>query len=423
MVATCFLLGIVVYGAGRYSFGVFMKPLADDMGWTRTEISLAGTINLVCYGISSPLIGWLMQRVGARRVMLSGAALLSASLCAMYFANSIWWLYFLFGFLSAIGGNAIGRISHATIVTNWFVRRRGLMMGITAVSVGLGTAIMAPFARFILDTYGWQVAFLVIGLIVALLGLLPIYLFILGRGGPEERGFGPDGASLDAGTESTTAVQGKPLPEDWSTRRALGSFAFWALSLSFGLSYAADFIILLHGPAHFEDMGFSGADAALMLSLGTLSSCVGRLGFGWLADRANQLVGFYILLGLQLLSVPLVMMSTGDVMLYAFAVVWGFGLGGVGVYYSFALASFFGRSHFSAIYGWATMLTVFCASVGGTAAGWIYDRDASYQNAWLLCAGFWIAAIVLVSLSFSSRAMNQRKSEAARPEPSVKTTC
>lgn len=399
MVAICLLLGIVVYGGGRYSFGVFMKPLAETMGWTRTEISLAVTINLVCYGIFSPVIGWLFDTIGARKVMISGGAILMLSLCAMYFAHNLWLFYLLYGVLSALGANAVGRISQATIVANWFVKRRGFMMGVTAVSVGLGTAIMAPVVRAILDAFGWQTAFLVVGVMVGFLVLLPIILFVKGQGRPEDRGFGPDGVPLEQAQAPSATGKGAKAPvndADWSAGEALRSRAFWAITISMGLSYLADYIVLLHGPASFEDRGFSGTTAAFLLSMATLASCIGRLGFGWLADNVDMKIGFTLFFGFQLIATPFMILGDSIYMLYAFAFIWGIGYGGAAVYKPYAFSVYFGRSSFSTIYGVATMMTVFFGAAGSTLGGVIYDTQKSYDAAWYFCGAIWAIAIVMM---------------------------
>lgn len=406
MVVICFVLGVLVYGGGRYSFGIFMKPLAETMGWSRTEISFAVTLHLLCYGVSSPLIGWMLDTMGARKVMIAGGLLMAASMCAMYFANSLWMFYFLYGILSAIGANAVGRISQASIVANWFVKRRGLMMGITAISIGLGTSIMAPVVRLFLDTYGWQQAFVAMGLMMFVLVVLPIVFFVKGHGRPEDRGFGPDGVPLTQAQPSSLSDSDNNNPpalspavsNDWKLAEVLCSKSFWAITIAVGICFMADYVVLLHGPAAFEDRGHSGATAAFLLSMVTLASCFGRFGFGWLADRIDLKLGFVLMFGIQILAMPLVILDSGIYMLYAFALVWGIGYGGASVYLPYALAEYFGRSNFSSVYGWSLMIISFCGSLGGVVGGMVYDTYKSYDFAWIGCAIVWALALLIVLL-------------------------
>ncbi|MDO8864018.1 MFS transporter [Haliea sp. E1-2-M8] len=398
MVVICFVLGVVVYGGGRYSFGIFMRPLSESMGWTRTQISLAVTINLICYGISSPIVGWLLDTIGARKVMITGATLMTVSLCGMYFVNSLWMFYFLFGVVSAFGANGIGRIASASIMANWFVRRRGLMMGVTALSIGLGTAIMAPLVRLFLDLFGWRLAFLAIGVMLAVLVLLPIVLLVKGQGRPEDRGFSPDDASFVSAPPYNVSATGVMDAGDWRMREALGSVTFWGISLAIGISYMADYLVLLHGPADFEDRGYSGATAAMVLSMASLTSCIGRLGFGWLADNANQQLTLVLMFAVQAIATPLIIIDGGLTALYAFAFIWGIGYGGAASLAPAVIADYFGRYNFSSIYGWTTMVAVFFGAAGGVIGGLIYDSLGNYLWAWGLCGLLWLLAVGIVLL-------------------------
>lgn len=398
MVLVCFMIGIVVYGGSRYSFGVFMKPMADSMGWSRTELSLAVTIHLLSYACMSPLVGRLYDTIGLRKVMICGASLLGASLCAMIFVDSLWLFYFLYGVVAAFGVNAVGRIGQATIVANWFVKRRGLMMGVTGVSIGLGTALMAPVTRQILDAFGWRNAFVAIGLLTFALVLLPILLIVKGHGRPEDRGFGVDGAPVsNPEPEEQNGAAQIVASDDWTASEALRSKAFLAIASATALGFFADYMVLLHSPADFEDRGLSGSTAVFILSIATFSGAIGRLGFGWLADRINVKTGFALLLGLQMIAMPLTIVGgTNTSILYGFAVIWGFGYGGASVFVPVAVAEYFGRSNFGAIYGGVTMVASLCAAGGGVLAGWIYDTQNSYELAWIICAIAFGSAILIM---------------------------
>ena len=109
MVALCFLTGLVAYGGGRYSFGVFMKPMTEALGWSRTQMSLGATINLLCYAIASPIIGRMLDTQGIKLTILVGAAIGGLGLSGMYFCDSLWMFYLLYGVVVALGVNMVGR--------------------------------------------------------------------------------------------------------------------------------------------------------------------------------------------------------------------------------------------------------------------------------------------------------------------------
>ena len=398
MVLLCFLIGIVVYGGSRYSFGVFMKPMAESMGWTRTQVSLAVTIHLISYALLSPIIGRLYDTIGMRKVMITGSVLLSAALCGMIFVDSLWLFYLLYGVVAAFGSNAAGRLASATIVANWFVRQRGLMMGITAVAVGVGTAIMAPVTRQLLDAFGWRMAFVAIGLLTAVLVLLPITLIVKGHGRPEDRGFGADGAALaTANLSEQDLVEQVAKSDNWTTSEALRTKAFYAIAIVTGLIFIADYMVLLHSTADFEDRGLTGSTAVSLLSLITLSSVIGRIGFGLLADRINMKAGFGLFLGLQLIAMPLIIVGGTDTnLLYLFAVLFGLGYAGAAVFVPFIVADYFGTTNFGSIFGLVTMGAALSGAVGGVLGGWIFDTHNNYQLAWYFCAIAQGLAIVII---------------------------
>ena len=418
MVLVCLLIGIVVYGGSRYSFGVFMKPMAETMGWSRTQISLAVTIHLISYALLSPIVGRLYDTIGMRKVMITGAALLGGALCAMYWVDNLWLFYVLYGGVAAFGANAIGRIGQATIVANWFVKRRGLMMGITGVSIGLGTAIMAPVTRQVLDAFGWRIAFVVIGVLTIALVMIPILLIVKGRGKPEDRGYGADGVPL-----TPYNLGGQVLPEqaapapDWTAGAALKTKAFYAIAIATGLAFGADYLVLLHSTAAFEDRGFTGSAAVFILSLATFSGALGRLGFGWLADRVNVKTGFGLLLGMQFVAMPLIIIGgTDTLLLYSFAIIWGFGYGGASVFVPMAVAEYYGRSNFGSIYGWVTMIAALCGAGGGILGGWIFDTRNSYELAWYLCA-IALGLAIIIMFTMGSKPVRKEPVDAVAGAP------
>jgi len=399
MVGICFLTGIVAYGGGRYCFGVFIKPMTEALGWTRTQISLGATINLVCYAAASPIVGRMLDTLGIRRTVLVGVNIVGFGLCALYFTQSLWMFYFLYGIAAALGVNMVGRIPQATIVANWFVKRRGLMMGITALSIGVGTTVMAPTANAVLQSLGWQFAFLFLGALFFVFIFLPVALLVKGKGTPEDRGFGPDGAppaEMDPDSGFATGAN-RPTLDGWTARDALRTAALWGIFIAMGLSYMADYIVLFHGVPCFQDRGLPPAAATAILAFATLVSCFGRIGFGWLADRIDMRICMGLMFGIQIAACPFVMVGGADAtMLYLFAGLWGIGYGALSTIMPAVSSQYFGRLQFGTIYGFVTMATVIGGAVGSTLGGWIYDVMGNYDAAWYACIAMWAAAGITV---------------------------
>ena len=392
MVAICFVTGIVAYGGGRYSFGVFIKPMTEELGWSRTQISLGATINLICYALASPIVGKMLDTWGVRLTVLIGAVIVGSGFCAMYFINSLWMFYLLFGVVAALGVNMVGRIAQATIVANWFIKKRGLMMGVTALSIGIGTTVMAPAANAVLNSIGWQSAFFFLGGLFFVFIFLPVAFFVKGKGRPEDRGFGPDGMSAEAThlkDRSATAV--KNIADDgWTASEALRTKTLWGIFIAMGLSYMADYIVLFHGIPCFQDRGLSSGIAASILATATFVSCVGRLGFGWLADRLDMRICMALMFGFQIIASPLLIAGgSNTTLLYIFAALWGIGYGALATLMPAISSQYYGRMQFGTIYGFVTMATVIGGAIGSTLGGWIYDVKGNYDLAWYACIAMW----------------------------------
>jgi MFS family permease len=273
------------------------------------------------------------------------------------------------------------------------------MMGITALSIGLGTSIMAPAANAILQGMGWQAAFLFLGTAFLVFVFLPSIIFIKGKGRPEDRGFGPDGIPLDVmnGSGQALASPAVDVEKDWTVESALRTGAFWGIFIAMGLSYMADYIILFHSVAYFEDIGLSPGLASSVLAVGTLVSCVGRVGFGWLADRVDIRICMALMLAVQIVAMPFLILGGSHLTpIYIFACVWGMGYGGLATLLPAAAGAYFGRRHFGSIFGWITMGTVLGGAIGSTLGGWIHDVRGSYDLAWYGCIAMRVAACIAV---------------------------
>jgi MFS family permease len=293
----------------------------------------------------------------------------------------------------------VGRMAQATIVANWFVKQRGLMMGITAVSIGIGTSVMAPVANGILQSTGWQVSYLFLGGSFIVLILFPVVLFIKARGRPEDRGFGPDGTSLTDQEVSTNPTMGEndDAAHEWTVREAFRTTALWGILIAMALSYMADYIVLFHGVASFEDRGLTSGTAISIFSLATLVSVIGRIGFGWMADRLDIKACMALMFGLQVVASPFLIAGGANIgMLYVFAIIWGLGYGGLGTLMPAISSQYFGRRHFGSIYGWITMGTVFGGAAGSALGGWIYDFQGDYTLAWYACIVMWVISAVTI---------------------------
>jgi MFS transporter, OFA family, oxalate/formate antiporter len=386
IVAGAFAILFVTYGA-QFSFGILFSPLLAESGWTRASISGVFGVYTTVYCVCALPAGRLTDRFGPRLVIAGGGVLLGAALTGLSLTSQLWQVYVLYGLVAGIGMSTAFIPCSATVV-RWFVRRRGLAVGVAASGVSAGAMVVPPLAQLIVGAAGWRTAFVMIGLVILVL------LNVLGpimRRDPESVGLRPDGASgpLDHATGAEDA-------ESWPLARALRSLTFWVLGSLFNLTWFSIFIPTVHLAALAEDRGFSpmiGASALSVLGCGAL---LGRLVSGELADRVGRktalatsvtaeslaLLGFVVLDGL-----PMFMIS---------AFVFGAAYAGTSTLFPVILGDFYGRGHVGSLSGFIFAFSGVFSGLGPFVTGVLRDARGDYGFALVLAALINAAALLLL---------------------------
>ena len=201
IVAVCFLSLFVFAGTGFYIFGIFLKPLmAAFPSWSRTTVSLAFTLYFVTMGLASPIVGRITDRYGAKRVIIAGGFITGVGFCLLSMTTSLWYFYLIYAVIS-IGLAAHGIIPATALVGNWFTKRRGRATGIAIAGIGVGAIAFAPTAGFLINSLGWSLSYIVIG-VAAWLLIVPAAALVL-RERPQDDLLFP---SADATTNNWGAI-------------------------------------------------------------------------------------------------------------------------------------------------------------------------------------------------------------------------
>jgi MFS family permease len=381
VVAGAFLLMAVNYGA-RYSFGIFVQPLTVENGWSRSAVSLAASINLIVYALVGISAGRLLDRIAPRWIATAGAATGAAGLFLCTVARTPMELYLAYGVLYGIGSAWTGTVPVTSSVGKWFVRKRGLAIGISSMGVSLGSITLIPTAALVMERFSWKAGFLFIGLALLVPGVL-IAQLLLRRTVPEAYGLAPDGDGPAPGTGTAApgpASSSVPPP----ARRLMADPRFRMLALCHGTAVMTSLMAFVHQVPYAIDNGIEKIAAAASLGAIGFAGLAGQFFFGWVSDRiADPKYSAALGYGFMAAGMVLLLQTRTVEMLLVYAVVFGFGYGCLGPLLPIIAADRFGRQNMGAVYG---LLVFFVVGVGGALGpllgGLVYDLTGSYRWAW-----------------------------------------
>jgi len=374
--------GVIIYG-----FTAFFEPIADDLGWSYMQISLAASLRGLELGLFAPLTGMLTDRWGPRRLIFGGIVITAAGLIILGNTTSLGMFYGAFA-LTAIGISACTVTVLMTALANWFRRKSGIASGIAMCGFGF-SGLLVPVIVILIEVYGWHTASIILGL--GMLAILPLSLLF--RHKPEQYGYLPDGQLRNPITYNNDLPQVTRVKV--GMKQALKSGTFWRLTLSFTYWSMVVSAAITHVMPCLSTVSVTRSMSSLVVVAITLISIGGRLGFGWLGDKLDRklvaAVGF-TMMGFGLLCFGYT--STGTIWLVPFLVLFGIGYGGGSALRPSLVREYFGRSSFGAIFGLMAGINMLGNVIGPTAAGWVYDNWGSYQAIWLVFGGLAIVAVI-----------------------------
>jgi MFS family permease len=389
VLAAAFL--VIMVGIGTmFSSGVFLIPLQQEFGWTRSQISLASLLNWIVFGLFSFLFGILSDRIGTRRVVVFGGLMLGLGMMFSGLTRQIWHLYLTFGLLGGMGVGALYVPLSAT-ATRWFTTNRGLALAIVSAGNGTGILAIAPFARYLISTYDWAAAFVIIGLLAWVI-ILPAALLV--RNSPADMGYDAYGA--DEGSVSSRAMgrDGQGM-DKLSGREAAKTPTFWVIALTHFLCCAAHSGPIFHMVPYAMDIGIAKMAAATVLGISGLMSIAGRVGAGVIADRVGAKNTLITLLGVQAVGIVLYLWAGPFWTFLALAVVFGLGYGGVMPLYAILTRQYFGARVMGTMYGAVFGISAIGMGIGSFLGGFIFDQMGTYMGLYVVSFLLGGAAIML----------------------------
>ncbi|MCH8888322.1 MAG: MFS transporter [SAR324 cluster bacterium] len=396
-------VAFVTMGIGvniRTAFSLLFPPILDEFGWTRSETAATFSIGFLASTLITPLLGGAMDRLGPRWVVPFGAAIVSVGLVLATFTTQPWHLFITLGLL-VVGGTVIfSYIGHSMFLPLWFVRRRGLAVGIAFSGVGVGSILLFPWFQHIIDTAGWRQSCWVMAALMMLV-VFPLNL-LLQRHRPEDLGLVPDGddpaGNPAEGDGGMGRASEKPSREvNWTLRQALGSPAFWWIAVGYFCGLVIWYMVQVHQTKYLLDLGIGTEVAAYALGLVGLTGSIGLIGLGYISDRLGRELAWTVAsLGFAGCYAVLLVMGLypSPWLMYLMVVLQG--LLGYGLASAFAVIPseiFQGRS-VAKIFGVLSIAASLGAAFGPWLGGALRDQTGSYAPA------FWIA-IVLSQVSLA----------------------
>jgi len=362
-----------------FTLAVFLKPIEEAMGWSRSSIGSVGFLNWVVMGLGGVVAGFVSDRVGTRAVVLVGSALLGLGLVLSSQVTALWQFYLTFGVLVA-GGVSAFYVPLTVLAIKWFGDRRGMAAAVVSAGNGAGILLLSPLTRWLVSTLDWRGALLILG---DLAWLLVIPCALLLRDAP----VGGEAARSVRDGGRAGAISRPPL-------LVVKTWPFWAVALTHFGCCAAHAGPIFHLVTHAIDQGVPRMAAAGILGLSGFSSIFGRVGTGIVADRLGAKPTLIAALILQAATI-LAFLVVGDLAgLSALGFVFGIAYGGSMPLYALVVREYFGEQVLGTAYGAVFFISCIGMGLGSYAGGVIHDALGSY--AWLFIASGMVGSLAVV---------------------------
>ena len=396
LVGAAFVAQFVSVGSQNYVVGAFLKPMTDDLGWTRAEFTYARTIAQVIMAFTGFFIGAHVDRHGGRRLMLIGIAILGSSLFMLSFVEKLWHWILLNGLVMTVGAAMIGNLVVNVTLSKWFVEKRGLAVALASMGVSMAGVVLTPAMTRVIDEWGWRAGWRFMGVGAALL-IIPIAFMM--RRAPEDYGLHPDGKS----SAQVAAGGGQKAIADFASSltraEALRTVSFYMLVLAFGMFGLTIGVMLLHTIPFMTDAEYSRSTAAFMITLASIPALVSKPFWGLLMDKTDpkRLASISAFItGTSILLITLSVHERADALIYAGFLMLGFGWGGMIPLQELIWATFFGRRYLGSVRSAGLPFSLFLGAGAPLLVSEYVDHVGDYDGAFFAIAAFNMAAAVLL---------------------------
>lgn len=396
IVAVVFVTEFFAAGVGTVTVPLFFKPISEEMGWSLTQLTGSITAQAIAGMFIVPVVGILLDRLGARPVMIFGAVTAGIGLLFLTQVQEPWHFWVLYAIVGALGLHGMGQFTGPVVVAKWFIRRRGRAIAIITSGTTIGGLVIAPILGLLMTSHGWRHAWGIMGVIILLVMVPMLTMFI--RRQPESIGLRPDGENVD--TDSLKKGDPNSSQETvWTLRQALRTRAIWILILSMELVSLSATVVVVHTvPFLSFEQGMSTQAVSIVLTLRLFSATLSRFFWGFLMERAPVhlclSVGFFFRavgpISLALFPYPL------NVAILLVSNIPG---GAMAVLQPMAFANYYGRTFFGTIQGTIRPILAIPQLVGPLLIALIFDMTGTFYSGFLLASilGFIASGVALLA--------------------------
>ncbi len=402
------IINIFVSGYGTYGFSALFKPIASELGFSRATASVPASITRLEGGFEGPIAGWLTDKFGSKWIVFSGVFLMSLSLILMNYVNSLWAFLLVWGVLVGTAHNVTIGVPVDKAITNWFVKKRGVAIGIKWTLAGLSGVIVLPLVAWLIPIQGWRMTCVIGGLATGLVGL-PLAWFCFKRHRPEYYGLLPDGATveeesakIDQMVDRGVEYAGEVEEVEFTLRQAMRTPNYWLLIVAFAGFSLGGPAFNIHAVPFLTDIGFDPVRAASLVAMWVLVSLPFRFVGGLLADHVRKSRLRFVMAGgylLKAIGTAIFLLNQTEAMIYVWFVLWGIGHGIVLAIMAPIRARYFGRKAFGSISGSAGAFLMPVGVVAPIYVGWVYDTTGSYITAFTVVAAVMAFAGVIAAFA------------------------
>jgi MFS family permease len=385
IVAVCFVLQAVGWGIFN-SLGVFFKPLMTEFAWPRSLVASATSLGMLIAGTGAVLLGRLSDTYGPRLTMAISGIFLGCGLVLMSRVTTLWHIYLSLSLIAAIGVSGTDVVLLST-TTRWFIKYRGMMIGIVKVGTGVGMLIMPLLITYFIGIYDWRTAFVILGILCLAAYIAGSQLLV--------RDPGKKGLAIYGNRAETYYSQGDA-EEGVTLKAAVRTVPFWLIGGAFFIVLFCVVTILIHLVPHAIDLGISPSNAARILSTVGGLSIAGRFLMGAAGDRVGNRNALIICFGFLCTGTIWLQFADRLWMLYLFACIHGFAHGGFFALIAPVLADYFGTRDQGVILGIVIFISNLGSSMGPVLAGYVFDVTGSYQMVFMVLTILSIVGLVAV---------------------------